>query len=285
MAETYDSSGWRAGAAGWVANESLFDAVYAPVTEAIVDAAGFGPQLRALDVGCGSGTLLQAGAAAGTAMVGVDIAPDMVAAARRRVPASTVLLGDAQVMDIGAAAPGTPFGRVVSRFGVWFFDDPAVAFANIRSFTAIDSRLAFACWRGVDENPTFGGAGTEVITARLPEPPVPPAPGRPGPVAFAHRDYLTGVLRSAGWSDAKIDPFDIVIDHGVDGSDGIEERLTLILATTAGRLAREQLVDELSESEWADLLEQARASIRRHLVDGSVKLPGALWLVTASNRQ
>ncbi|GAB08520.1 putative methyltransferase [Gordonia araii NBRC 100433] len=281
----YDSSGWGEGASGWVENEALFDSVYTPVTKAIVDAADFGPSMRALDVGCGSGTLLAAGTAAGAEMVGVDIAPDMVDAARRRVPAATVLLGDAQTMNIGAQAPGAPFERVVSRFGVMFFDDPTAAFANIRGFAAPGSRLVFACWRGVEENPTFGGAGTDVITAELPDPPVPPAPGQPGPVAFADHDYLRKILKSAEWSDIKIEPFDTRFDHGVDGSDGVDERLTLIQATTTGRLAREQLTGRLSESEWADLLERARDGIREYLVDGSVKLPGAMWLVTATNRE
>ncbi|MFT4201421.1 class I SAM-dependent methyltransferase [Gordonia sp. (in: high G+C Gram-positive bacteria)] len=282
--DKYDSSSWGAGASGWVENEALFDAVYTPVTAAILAAADLGPDMRVLDVGCGSGTLLEAGTKAGADMVGVDIAPDMVDAARRRVPTATVLLGDAQTMAIGHEAPGAPFDRVISRFGVMFFADPAAAFANLRGVTAPDGRLVFACWRGVEENPTFGGAGTEVITAELPDPPAPPAPGSPGPVAFADHDQLAAILKKAGWSNVSIKPFDTHFDHGIDGSDGVDERLALILATTTGRLAREQLADRLDEQQWAALLDRARDGIRRHLVDGSVKLPGALWLVTAANR-
>ncbi len=283
MTGTYDAGGWGEGAAGWVQNEALFDAVYAPVTQAIVTAAALEPGLRVLDVGCGTGTLLEAGTTAGAQMVGVDVAPDMVGAARRRVPSATVLLGDAQTVDFAAQAPGAPFQRVVSRFGVMFFADPVSAFANIRSATAPGARLVFACWRGVAENPTFGGAGTEAITALLPDPPAPPAPGRPGPVAFADRGHLAGVLASAGWSTVRIDPFDTPLDHGIDGSDGVEERLRMILATTTGRLVREQLADTLDDEQWADLLEQARTGIRRYLVAGTVTLPGAMWLVTATN--
>ncbi|QKT06086.1 class I SAM-dependent methyltransferase [Gordonia sp. X0973] len=280
----YDSSSWNDGARGWVENEAIFDATYAPVTEAVVGAARFGPDMRVLDVGCGSGTLLQAAAKAGAAVVGVDIASDMVEAARRRVPGATVLLGDAQRLDFGAEASGAPFDVVVSRFGVMFFDDPAAAFANIRDFTAPDARMVFACWRGIEENPVFGGAGTGVITARLTDRPAPPAPGQPGPVAYADRDYLAGLLKEAGWSAVSIKPFDALFDHGIDGSDGVEERLATILATTTGRLARQQLAGVLSESEWNELLDAAREDIRRYIDDGSVKIPGAMWLVTATNR-
>lgn len=283
MADEYDTAGWGEGAAGWVENEALFDSVYGPVTAAIVARAGFGPNRRALDVGCGSGTLLAAGTAAGATMVGVDIAPDMVEAARRRVPEATVLLGDAQTMDIGARAPGAPFERVVSRFGVMFFDDPTAAFANIRGVAAPGARLVFACWRGIAENPTFGGAGTDVITAALPNPPAPPPPGAPGPVAFAERAYVAGILADAGWDKVSVDPFDTVFDHSVGGSDGVEERLALILATTTGRLARQQLAGAISDEQWSELVDRARESIRAHMVDASVTLPGALWLVTAVN--
>jgi SAM-dependent methyltransferase len=284
MAHDYDATGWSEGAAGWVENEALFDSVYTPVTTEIVERAGFRSNERVLDVGCGSGTLLAAGTAAGSTMVGVDIAPDMVEAARRRVPEATVLLGDAQTMDIGTHAPGAPFERVVSRFGVMFFADPTAAFANVRSVTAPGARLVFACWRGIAENPSFGGAGTEAITAALPDPPAPPPPGSPGPMAFADRDHVATILADAGWDKVSVDPFDTVFDHSVDGSDGVDERLTLILATTTGRLAREQLLNTVTTEKWSDLVERTREHIRTHVIDGSVKLPGALWLVTASNQ-
>ncbi|GED96605.1 class I SAM-dependent methyltransferase [Gordonia crocea] len=280
----YTADGWAEAASGWVANEALFDSVYAPVTKAIVDAAKFGSNQRALDIGCGAGTLLEAGVKAGTEMVGIDIAPAMVDAARHRTPAATVLIGDAQTMDIGAAAPGAPFERIVSRFGVMFFDDPVAAFTNIRGFTAPGGRMVFACWRSVDENPTFGRAGTEVLAAELSDPPAPPAPGQPGPVAFADSDYLAGVLDKAEWSDVKINPFDTTLEHGVDGSDGVEERLTMVLSTTTGRLAADELRGRLDDAAWAELLERTRESIRSYISGGSVKLPGAMWLVTATNR-
>ena len=49
---------------------------------------------------------------------------------------ATVVIADAQTADLLAAAPGEPFDRVVSRFGVMFFVEPEAAFANIRSATA-----------------------------------------------------------------------------------------------------------------------------------------------------
>lgn len=271
---------WTTSGAGWVANEAIFDAVFAPVTAAILAAAAIGPGQRVLDVGCGSGTLLAAATDAGAEVVGVDISPVMVDAAQQRVPQATVCNADAQSVDLLDAAPGRPFDRVVSRFGVMFFADPTAAFRNIRAAMAPGARLAFACWRGRDENPMFT-LGTDVLTRRLDPPPPTTAPDEPGPTAFADRARVTEVLEQSGWSAVTVAPFDFECDYGVDGSDGVEERLATILATTAGRQARAQLEPTLGADGWAALVEEVRAELRGIAGDGAIRFPGAIWVVTA----
>ena len=273
---------WAGSAAGWVEHESIFDAIFAPVTRAILEAAALAPGQRLLDVGCGTGTLLTAASAAGAIPVGVDISPDMVVAAVARIPAATVLLGDAQVMDLSVEAPGPPFDRVVSRFGVMFFADPVAAFANLRRAAADDARLVFACWRTFDENPMFT-LGTSVLTERIEPRPEKPEPDEPGPTAFADRDRLAALLSDAGWAAVDIAPLDVTLDYGADGSDGVDRRVATILSVTTGRAAYETVRPSLTSESWDALLDDVRAELRRHLVDGVVKLPAALWLVTASN--
>jgi SAM-dependent methyltransferase len=273
---------WGGGAAGWVANEKIFDAVFAPVTAGVLAAAGPAPGHRVLDVGCGSGTLLAASAAAGAEVVGVDISEGMAEAARRRVPEAEVLVADAQTADLLAQAPGAPFDRVVSRFGVMFFEDPAAAFANLRRAAAPGAVLAFSCWRGKDENPIFT-LGSGVLHERLDPKPEPPGPGEPGPTAFADPERSTAILREAGWGAITVDPLDFTCDYGIDGSDGVEERLATVLGTGTGRLAREQLLPRLGEAGWDALVDEVRDDLRRRRVDGVLRFPGAVWIVTARN--
>lgn len=273
---------WAQGGAGWVEHEAIFDAVFAPVTAAIVEHAGPAPGQRVLDVGCGSGTLLEAGVRAGADVVGIDISPVMAQAARDRVPAATVLVADAQGADLLTEAPGQPFDRIVSRFGVMFFEDPTAAFANLRRSCAPGAGLVFACWRGVGENPSFT-MGTELLTARMDPRPEPPPPGAPGPMAFADGDRLRDLLAGAGWGSVAVEPFDFDGVYGSDGSDGVAERMAMILSTGGGRLARAQLEPRLGEQGWATLLGDVRDEVRRHLVDGVVRVPAATWLVTATS--
>ena len=282
MANEAMRDNWTTGAEGWVRNERIFDAVLAPFTAAILGAADLGSARRVLDVGCGAGTLLDAAVAAGADAVGVDISSAMVEAARRRVPTATVVTADAQTADLLAAAPGAPFDRVVSRFGVMFFADPEAAFVNIRSATAPGARLAFVCWRE-GETDTFS-LGLRALTARLADPPARPMPGAPGPMGLANAERIHEVLTVAGWSDVTIEPSDGLCDYAIDGSDGVEERLTMALSGTVGRAVRAELEARLEPDGWQAVLDEARAELRAQLVDGAVRFVGHTWLVTAKNR-
>ncbi|HEY6533364.1 MAG TPA: class I SAM-dependent methyltransferase [Acidimicrobiales bacterium] len=272
---------WTTAADGWVRNERIFDSVLAPFTSAVLAAADLRPVQRTLDLGCGGGTLLAAAVDAGASAVGVDISPTMVAAARTRVPAATVLEADAQTADLLEAAPGPPFDRVVSRFGVMFFDDPVQAFTNIRAATAPGGRLAFVSWRNEEIDTFILGLGP--LIARLDAPPPLPVPGTPGPLGLADHDLVRRVLDGAGWGDVAIEAFDGVCDYSLDSSDGVEERLAIALSGSLGRAVRAALEEELGPEGWGLALDDARAELRNHLVDGAVRVVGHTWLVTATN--
>ena len=86
--------------------------------------------------------------------MGIDISAPMLARARQVTPAGApveFVLADATVHPF---APQN-FDLLASRFGVMFFADPALSFANLRRALRPSGRLAFACWREPRENPFF----------------------------------------------------------------------------------------------------------------------------------
>lgn len=281
MANKEQQQAWAAQGVDWVDNAAIFEAVLAPFADAVVHAADIGPGARVLDIGCGSGTLLQRAAALGAIPFGVDISEPMVQAARRRVPAATVTLGDAQTMNLREASSGASFDRIISRFGVMFFDDPVTAFVNIRQSATPDARLAFVCWRE-GENPMFT-TGVDILAAKLESPPAALDPTEPGPLAFGDPERVRAILTDSGWSDVTLAEFEGVCNFSLDGSDGVEERLALILANRTGQQARTELEARLGADGWAGVVEELREELRRHRVDGVVKFPGRTWVVTATN--
>lgn len=281
MANETQQQAWAEQGIDWVQNAAIFEAVLAPFADAVLRRADIGPGARVLDIGCGSGALLQQAAALGASPFGVDISEPMVQAARARVPAATVSLGDAQTLDLRAVAGGAAVDRIVSRFGVMFFEDPVAAFTNIRAAAAPGARLTFVCWREGD-NPMFT-AGVNILADRLEPPPAAPDPDAPGPLSLGSPERVRGVLAEAGWAEVEVAAFDAICDFGINGSDGVEERLKLILTNSTGRRARTELQARLGADGWASVVGELRDELHRLRVDGAVQFPGHTWLVSAVN--
>jgi len=192
----------------WPKREQLTSAVTDTLLAHLELAAGE----RVLEIGSGGGTATIAAGhlvGAGT-VVGADISAPLVEFARSRVATAgadnvSFLVADVQQDDI----PGAPFDAALSQFGVMFFDDPAVAFGNIRRQLVPGGRLAFACWQAPERNPWFVGP---ILAEYLPPPP-PVAPGKSatGPFSLQDPDRVRAILDSAGWHGIERAAYDVVV--------------------------------------------------------------------------
>ena len=75
-----------------------FESLTSGATTALLDLAGVGRGTAVLDIGTGPGTLIGPALERGATVSGIDLAPAMVATARRRHPGVTVDVGDASSM-------------------------------------------------------------------------------------------------------------------------------------------------------------------------------------------
>ena len=120
----------------WLRNVDHFEAMLEPIGTALLDRAAIATGERIVDLGCGGGATSRAIAARvgpQGAVLGLDISPDLIVAARARagadLPALRFFCGDAA----SAVLPAAPYDRLVSRFGSMFFTDPAAAYESADS--------------------------------------------------------------------------------------------------------------------------------------------------------
>lgn len=100
---------------------------------------------RILDAGCGPGRVGGELAAAGHDVVGVDVDPELIAAAEQDQPGPRWLVGDLAELDLAVRGITTPFDAVVCAGNVMTFLAPGTRGAvltRIRAHLAADGRAA-----------------------------------------------------------------------------------------------------------------------------------------------
>jgi SAM-dependent methyltransferase len=260
----------------WAINATRIDAMFAPLTEALLNFAAFKSGERVLDIGCGAGATSIAIArrvGATGAVVGVDLSPQMLQVARGRAAAQDLAIEFVEADVAAAALPGA-FDAACSRFGVMFFDAPEAAFAGIRNRLRQNGRIAFMCWRPIVEN-VWATAPLDAISPLLKTPLAPPDPDAPGPYALADEAKVGRILKAAGWRDISLSRWDG--DLIVGGGGGLSDSADFVL--NIGPCARAVAEHELDRAAAKQLLMEKLA---RHANETGVVLAGACWLVSAT---
>ncbi len=260
----------------WARMQDRLDLAFTPVTAALLSLAAPQPGEDVLDIGCGTGeTTLAMAAAVGDegSALGLDISEALLARARER---AEELLSEADFRNADAACfdEEQGFDLILSRFGIMFFDDPVAAFDNLHGLAAPGGRLCFACWQPPAEN-LWATLPMQALGALLPVQPEADLYA-PGPFAFADPERVHGILTKAGWQDVAFHavPFTMVIGEGADAlAAAVKFNLRI---GPAARLVRDAgpAVEAAAPTVLTDAL-------RPYVSDGSVGLPGAVWLVSA----
>jgi SAM-dependent methyltransferase len=139
---------------------ALFGAWAAPVADAAAIARG----QDVLDVTSGTGVLAREAARRvqpSGKVIGLDRNDGMLAVARRKAPEIEWRQGQAEALPFG----GDRFDAVVSQFGLMFFEDRALALAEMWRVLKPGGRLAVAVWDALEHAP--GYAAMTALLQRL----------------------------------------------------------------------------------------------------------------------
>ncbi len=108
---------------------------------------------RILDAGCGPGRVGGYLSAAGHDVVGVDVDPTLIAAAKADHPGARWLVGDLAELDLPARGVAEPFDIIVSAGNVMTFLAPSTrgqVLARLRTHLRTDGRLVIGFGAGRD---------------------------------------------------------------------------------------------------------------------------------------
>jgi len=198
-------------------------------------------------------------------LLSTDVAPEMVAAARRRAAELGIANVEFRAEDASAIdLPDAAVDGVLCRFGVMLVPDPGRALAEIARVLRPKGRAVLAVWATSDANDWMTAAGRSALELGLSERPDPSAPG---PFRLADSDVLRQLVRDAGLRVEALEDVPILWQAA-----SLEEWWQAVRDQS-------RMLSTLLESSTPEEVEALRAGAERRLekhvaADGSLEVPG-----------
>jgi SAM-dependent methyltransferase len=187
-----------------VYEEFFVPALFLEPARYVARAAEIRPSDAVLDVACGTGVLARAAAryiGSGGSVTGLDRNESMLAVARRLAPAIHWQHGLAEDLPFADQR----FNRVLSQFGLMFFDDRSAALREMKRVLRRDGRLFVAVWDGLERSPGYHAMVMlldRLFGARI-------ADALRAPFVLGDTDILRSTFAAAGLRGERIETMDV----------------------------------------------------------------------------
>jgi len=241
---------WRESAPYWARHADIVRAMFAPITNAIIEAAAIKDGEVVLDVAGGSGEpslTIAGGVGPSTLIVFTDAVGGMIETARAQA-LDRALTNLEFVQAVAEALPFSTkrFDVVVCRLGVMLFPDPISAINEMLRVVKPGGRIVTVVWGAKDSNPFFHLVAD--IVSRYVESP-PEDPDAPGAFRFATRSKLADLFRASAAADVTERVLDFTLEAPItpmqfwqmrsELSDTLRTKVAGLSTDEVNRLAKE----------------------------------------------
>ena len=260
----------------WVKHDNSMNERFTILTKEFFKRAKIEKGDKVLDIGCGGGiTSFETSKILGNDgyVLGADISKILLDLAVKNY--SNIKNLEFKYCDVqNYEFEKNSFSKVISRFGVMFFENPIKAFQNINNAIQDGGSLHFVCWTNVMENEFFTAAANIII--RHLDRGFPELTRAPGPFAFSEKKYVKQILNAAGFENIKVEKVYTLIST----NDSAEKDGNLLFNIgLAGRLLSEE---NLSEAELAKIKEKIIEMSQNRKFDGIINYKACLNFVSAT---
>ena len=260
----------------WVKEDNSLNERFAILTKEFFSRANINKNEKVLDIGCGGGiTSFEASKLVGKDgyVLGADISEILLDLAKKNY--SNIENLEFKYCDVqNYKFKKNIFSKVISRFGVMFFENPIVAFKNIYNSIQDGGSLHFVCWTNVMENEFFTASANVIIKHLNRE--FPKVTRDPGPFAFSEKKYVKQILNASGFKNIKVDKIYTSISTYDDSKKDGELLFNIGLA---GRLLAEE---NLSEEELSKIKNKIIEMAQKRQIDGKINYKACLNFVSAT---
>ena len=259
----------------WVKEDDAINERFTILTKEFFSRASIKKNDKVLDIGCGGGiTSFEASKLAGKDgyVLGADISEILLNLAKKNF--SNIKNLEFKYCDVqNYNFENNFFNKVISRFGVMFFENPIVAFKNIYNSIQNGGSLHFVCWTNVLENEFFTAAANIIIKHLNRE--FPKVTRTPGPFAFSETKYVKQILNASGFENIKVDKVYTSLSTNDDAEKDGELLFNIGLA---GKMLSEE---NLSEQELANIKDKIIEMSQNRRVNGKITYKACLNFVSA----
>ena len=259
----------------WVKEDDAINERFTILTKEFFSRASIKKNDKVLDIGCGGGiTSFEASKLAGKDgyVLGADISEILLNLAKKNF--SNIKNLEFQYCDVqNYNFENNFFNKVISRFGVMFFENPIVAFKNIYNSIQNGGSLHFVCWTNVLENEFFTAAANIIIKHLNRE--FPKVTRAPGPFAFSETKYVKQILNASGFENIKVDKIYTSLSSNDDAEKDGELLFNIGLA---GKILSEE---NLPEQELANIKDKIIEMSQNRRVNGKITYKACLNFVSA----